>query len=190
MRPISLLVSALLIAVFAFGLSTVAGAKSIVSGSPAAVDHPAGQSHTAVPKRVEEIIEIDLREFAFASPDGRMNPAFTVPVGKTVGIHLHNEGALKHEMLVGRQVARNQDGAVDGYETSLFEAVVADAFFYYGEAKAELGGAHFEEVELEPGIKDVWLRVQFPAELAGEWEIGCFVPGHYDAGMHATLIVQ
>jgi uncharacterized cupredoxin-like copper-binding protein len=26
-------------------------------------------------------------------------------------------------------------------------------------------------------------------EAQGEWEIGCFVPGHYEAGMHAPLLV-
>ncbi|GBD11912.1 hypothetical protein HRbin23_01595 [bacterium HR23] len=66
----------------------------------------------------------------------------------------------------------------------------ADIFFYYGNAKAEVGGAMFDELEVEPGVKDIWVRITIPEEMKGEWEIGCFVPGHYEAGMHTTLIVE
>ena len=29
-----------------------------------------------------------------------------------------------------------------------------------------------------------------PESRRGEWNTGCFLPGHYDAGMHGTLIVE
>lgn len=44
-------------------------------------------------------------------------------------------------------------------------------------------------MEVEPGG---FASVTFalPADRRGEWEIGCFVPGHYEAGMKATLVVR
>lgn len=186
------------------GAALVATAKSTPSDhpaavvQPAAVVHPAGLTHQLMPKRLQTVVEMDMAEFAFASPDGQSNPTFRIPAGKTVGIHLHNEGSVVHELVMGRKPAKlvetDQSGTKvvrpDGYDTMLFDELEADVFFYYGEAKAEIGGARFEELEVDPGIKDIWLRLQFPPELKGEWELGCFVPGHYEAGMHATLIVE
>ena len=195
-----LLLIATPVAVLAF-----AGAAMLATAQPApsdhqaaAVGHPAGLDHQNTPKRLESIIEIDMNEFSFDSPDGLRNPTFTIPVGKTVGIHLHNEGSIMHELVIGRKPARlvEQDQAgtkvvvPDGYDLTLFDGLDADVFFYYGETRVELGGARFEELEIDPGVKDVWLRLRFPPELAGEWELGCFAPAHYEAGMHATLMVQ
>lgn len=196
-KRLLLLTTPVVVLAFA-GVALVAAAGSAPLASPAAVDHPPGLEHQLMPKRLETIVEIDMNEFSFATPDGLRNPTFTIPVGKTVGIHLHNEGAVMHELVIGRKPVKFAETDVsgtkvlvpDGYNTLLFDDLAADVFFYYGEVKAELGGARFEELEMEPGIKDVWLRLQFPPELAGEWEIGCFVPGHYEAGMHATLIVE
>lgn len=41
-------------------------------------------------------------------------------------------------------------------------------------------------VQVEPG-ETVEVTFTLPEDRAGEWEIGCFEPGHYEAGMHATL---
>ena len=45
-------------------------------------------------------------------------------------------------------------------------------------------------MEVEPGVKDIWIRITVPANLKGEWEIGCFVEGHYAGGMHAKLVFE
>ncbi len=171
--------------------------KSAVA-APAVVVHAAGVQHAAQPKRLEVVVELDMRDMFFATPGGQAAPVIKVPSGKTVGLHLHNEGAAMHELVIGRKpvefVEHEVDGkkvsVPDGYTKALFKELDADAFFYYGEAKVELGGATFEEIEVEPGIRDIWLRLTFPPELRGEWEIGCFAPGHYEAGMHAALIVE
>ncbi len=126
-----------------------------------------------------------MHELYFANPKGEKNPTIKLPAGKTVGIHIHNEGTLLHEIAIGRTVKPDGD-----YEQNLTELVESDVFFYYGEAKAELGGATYGEVEVEPGVKDIWIRITVPANLKGEWEIGCFVEGHYAGGMHAKLVFE
>ena len=36
----------------------------------------------------------------------------------------------------------------------------------------------------------VELELTFPESARGEWEIGCFRPGHYDGGMRLSFIVE
>ena len=148
--------------------------------------HKVGVTHANVPKHVETIVEIDMYDNYFASPEGLKNPTFTIPSGKVVGLHFHNEGAEMHEFVIGRSPKPDGD-----YADVLFEKVPADIFLYYGgTARSEIGGATFGEMEIEPGLRDIWVRVTVPADLKGEWEIGCFAPEHYQKGMHAKLIVQ
>ncbi|HEU5287258.1 MAG TPA: hypothetical protein VFV20_02550 [Candidatus Limnocylindria bacterium] len=166
-------------------------AAAVPTAAPAAtpqslvVAHKLGETHKSQPKRLESVIEIDMGDHYFGNPQGAKNPTFTLPVGKTVGIHLHNEGTVMHEIVVGRTAKKDGD-----YETTLSELIDFDVFFYYGDVKAEIGGAKFGEIEVEQGIRDVWLRFTVPAELKGEWELGCFAPEHYAKGMHAKLIFQ
>ena len=160
--------------------------------------HAPGAVHALQPKGLEAVVEIDMKEMAFTVLGEKTTPIVRLPVGKTVGLHLHNEGAVTHELLIGRKpvefgetVIEGKKVAVpDGYAKALFKEHEADLFVYNGEARIELEGATFEELEVDSGIKDIWLRFKVTPELAGEWEIGCFVPGHYEAGMHATLIVE
>lgn len=168
--------------------ATAAAASVAAAANPVqaqAISHKVGATHAQQPKRLEAVVEVDMYDHYFAGPDGAKNPTFTLPVGKTVGLHFHNEGTAMHEFEIGRTAKK--DG---GYEKSLFEAVKADIFFYYATAKSEIGGATFEEMEIEPGLRDIWLRFTVPAALKGEWEIGCFAPEHYEKGMHAKVIFQ
>ena len=148
--------------------------------------HPAMEAEThKQPKDLEAMIEIDTNEMYFANPQGEKNPTFKLPVGKTVGIHIHNDGTVMHELVIGRKFV-----AGEGYSETLNKLVPADLFFYYGDVKAEAGDALLGELEIDPSIKDVWLRMEIPPDMAGEWEIGCFAEGHYEAGMHETLVFE
>ncbi|MEK7216070.1 MAG: hypothetical protein AAB289_10785 [Chloroflexota bacterium] len=102
-----------------------------------AVVHPALADHPFKPKRLEAMIQVNMFEMYFANPEGQKNPTFRLPAGRTVGIHLHNEGAMVHEFAIGR------GRTAEGYREVLTEKLPMDAFFYYGEVKAELEGATF-----------------------------------------------
>lgn len=148
------------------------------------------------PKRLESKITIEMNEGPsdmYFSAAGAKGGPFRLPAGKTVGIHFVNTGKEKHEFFFGRTV-KTVDGKVDGYETNLFEKVTGDVFVYANGKMVEIGGAEFEEIEVEPGA-EVWIRANFPADLKGEWQIGCFVQepdkkGHYDQGMKAAFIIE
>jgi len=168
--------------------ATAAAAAPATAVPGLVLAHTAGETHKLQPKRLESVVEIDMGDHYFGNVLGQMNPTFTLPVGKTIGIHLHNEGAVMHELMIGQKVVVKEGEQT--YERNLTELVSSDVFFYYGAVKAEIGGARYGEIEVEQGIKDVWIRLTVPAELKGEWEIGCFAPDHYEKGMHAKLIFQ
>ena len=162
-------------------------AAQAAKGGAVVSAHTVGETHPLQPKRLEAVMEIDMNEFHFANPQGEKNPIFRLPAGKTVGIHLHNEGATMHELVIGRTLSASEE---TDYEEVLTEKVPSDIFFYYGDVKAEVGGATYGELEVETGVKHTWIRINIPEEMKGEWEIGCFAEGHYEGGMHAKLIVE
>ncbi|MFQ5524550.1 MAG: plastocyanin/azurin family copper-binding protein, partial [Acidimicrobiia bacterium] len=47
---------------------------------------------------------------------------------------------------------------------------------------------HGAMIEVEPG-GEITLRFTIPADATGTYEMGCFLPGHYDAGMKGTVTV-
>lgn len=168
-----------------------AAAATLAPATPATglvIAHKAGETHKFQPKRLESVVEIDMGDHYFANVQEEKNPTFTLPTGKTIGIHIHNEGTVLHELMIGRTVVMKE--GEHGYEQNLTELVSSDVFFYYGEVKAELGGATYGEVEMDQGVRDVWIRINVPANLKGEWELGCFAPDHYEKGMHTKLIFQ
>jgi uncharacterized cupredoxin-like copper-binding protein len=181
----ALLMMLSLVGLMALAAACGGGGKAIPQAPAAAIlPHATGAAHPFQPKRLETVLEIDMYEFYFADPQGQKNPTFKLPAGKTVGIHLHNEGDIEHELAIGRAIKE------DEYQEVLTELVPSDLFFYYGQTKAEVEDAKFGELEVDIGVRDVWIRLNIPAELKGEWEIGCFYEGHYEAGMKAKLIVE
>jgi uncharacterized cupredoxin-like copper-binding protein len=134
---------------------------------------------------LEAKLTIVMGDLYFDSSEGARGGPFKVPAGRQVGIHIVNAGAIEHEIMFGRKVEMGH-----GYQESLFERVAADIFVYPAGKKVEVETeGQFGELELEPGA-DAWTRVTFPTDVKGEWEIGCFIPGHYEAGMKATFIVE
>ncbi len=109
----------------------------------------------------------------------------TVLEGQEVTFELVNEGQVDHEFLVGRGV-RLEKGVPEGYEQDFFEGI--DARFSGDGAELE-AEEHGTEVYAEPGGSGV-LTFRVPDGAPGEWEIGCFVPGHYEAGMRGQLLVE
>ncbi|HLE97066.1 MAG TPA: hypothetical protein VI997_06815 [Candidatus Thermoplasmatota archaeon] len=140
------------------------------------------------PSRIEAEIAIDMGELYFADGAGAKGGVFRAPATKLVGIHVRNTGEIDHEIMFG-QVVTEEDGAPHGFETTLFATVPADVFVYMP-AKVEIETeGMLQELEVEKS-GDVWIRASFPETTKGTWEIACFVPGHYEAGMKATLVIE
>ena len=55
--------------------------------------------------------------------------------------------------------------------------------------KFELVANGLTYFRLEPG-QEAELEMTLPAEVIGEWEMGCFISPHYQNGMHLKFIVE
>lgn len=109
------------------------------------------------------VVEVEMNEFAYEPSE------LTVPAGETVRFVFTNTGDIEHEAMIGTP-----------HEQEEFES---DGHGGHGES-------HHGEVAaitLAPGETGE-LQVTFdePAELL----LGCHLPGHWDAGMKATLTVS
>jgi len=51
------------------------------------------------------------------------------------------------------------------------------------------GQHHGDHILVEPA-GEVTVRLHVPDDAVGDWEIGCFIPGHYDGGMLAALTIS
>lgn len=115
------------------------------------------------------------------------NGAIVLEAGRPYEIVFANVGSMEHEVLIGRDVVEI-DGAPDGYEANLLDAVEVDVV---GDDEWEVGTSGLIEIELElEEGESVTIHVTVPAELVGTWETGCFVPGHYQVGMKAPFVIE
>lgn len=120
------------------------------------------------------VIDITMREFAF-SPS-----TITVTRGEVITFRLKNAGIVEHEFMAGRGAATGGGYAVDWIAKAVQGTVPAHT--------------HPGEVHVGEGVRvsSDWiltLKVVVPPER-GEYEFGCFVSGHYEAGMKGKLIVN
>jgi uncharacterized cupredoxin-like copper-binding protein len=63
-----------------------------------------------------------------------------------------------------------------------------DADHDEGEAEEGGHGRDGNTIMVEPGGQ-VELTLTLPADAEGVWEMGCFIEGHYEAGMLGQLVV-
>lgn len=127
-------------------------------------------------------VEMTMKEFGFDPEE------VVLPAGEEVTLTLANDGDVRHEFMAGREVMTDGD-TPNGY---------MEDFFHDVDVTVEPDDAVVEDdhddhagfmLLLEPGDR-VEVTFTVPEDKVGEWEIGCFEPGHYDAGMHAALTVE
>lgn len=151
------------------GLATI-GTTSLISRPTQA------QSPESFSKVREADLEIAMGEFFFQeiTSDGRRekNAAIELAAGEEVLIRFVNEGNTLHLVSMGRDA---DPSGLGGYNENLFGGGAI--------------GSGFVSVNVEPG-NEFLLHLFLPEDAAGEWEIGCFIPGHYQAGMKAPLIIN
>jgi uncharacterized cupredoxin-like copper-binding protein len=141
------------------------------------------QEEEATPDAIK--LAFTLNEMNFILEGQQPNTPVVLEAGKSYALSFENRGKLKHEVLWGRSPIKTATGTLEDYETNLFatsEAVVASKGW-------EVVNAGLIELVLEPGQK-MEVMVTIPEEMLGEWDMGCFQPGHYEAGMHAAITVK
>lgn len=105
--------------------------------------------------------------------EAEKNAPITIHAGQRHLIRFENVGNVEHEVHFGR----GPDLEARLYKENLF-----------GE-HGEEGGMGFLGLHLLPG-ESATLHIWIPEDKKGEWEIACFMPGHYEAGQRAPLIIE
>ena len=102
------------------------------------------------------------------------NAPITIRAGQRHLIRFENVGVVPHEVHFGR---------VPDLKARLYK----ENLFGLGDGTSPTLG--FLGLHLLPG-ESATLHVWIPESKRGEWEIGCFMPGHYEAGQRAPFIVE
>lgn len=146
-------------------------------------------------------VEISLTEFGYTPS------SLSFVAGSTVTITLINDGFVPHEFMLGQTPAEG-----GGYDHDLLAMALAaahgsgfttagvtlgaddhDTHAMTDDEMASMGGgghAHSgAAVSVEPGGR-VELEFHIPADASGDWEFGCFLDRHYEAGMHGTATIS
>lgn len=108
--------------------------------------------------------------------DNEFTPdSFDVTAGQEVTFKFTNDGTVGHEAIVG-----------DEEEQAAHEAEMSGDDSGDGMEGMDHGGSDAEAITVEPG-KTGELTTTFDDK--GTVILGCHVPGHYDAGMKASITV-
>ncbi len=92
----------------------------------------------------------------------------------------------KHEHNEGMHSAHA--GASRGFDEDFFEGIDVKAETGSGAEFMRMPG-HGTMVLLKPHSKST-ITFMVPADRIGEWEMACFIPGHYEAKMKGNVMVE
>jgi uncharacterized cupredoxin-like copper-binding protein len=163
---------------------------------------PAGPEPTASPTEetqqagspAAQRLVLLMDEFSFTvagppPPPGYPPQTAVLPAGRSVLVTVRNVGRIVHHWSVGRTLLPG-----GGYEDDLLAMMEPEVLSGTGYRLVETeertgGGPGGLIMEVAPGGA-VTLRLAVPADATGTWEMACFVPGHYQAGMRKALTVR
>ena len=134
---------------------------------------PGAAAPTAAPNGAR-IIEITMKDLSF-SPS-----TITLQRGEKVTLRFRNLGGLEHEFMAGRDPKAGMGFMQDWIATA---ATNVPPHTHPGEQ---------QHIGLGVRVPPDWygsLDLVVP-NTAGEYEFGCFVPGHYESGMRGKIIVR
>ncbi len=159
------------------------GLLALVITAVGAVSVGAWQPATAAGTR--QVVEVQMKEFAFV-------PAtVTLRAGVPVELRLVNRGVVEHEFMVydlkGLHIA-GMDPEKRHKELEARSYFRGIAVRVEGRAKTvERMGKDLVTLVLDPGQQVV---LRFVAAKKGNFEVGCHIPGHYEAGMKGRWVVR
>ena len=138
----------------------IAGAAALAACAP------------ALPART---IELEMKDVLF-SPS-----TLTVRGGERVLLRFRNAGTTDHEFMAGREP--RADG---GYKEDLFQGLPVRMVGGSAEGHAmSHGGFGLIVANGRSGA----IEFTVPSK-PGTYEFACFIPGHYEAGMRGTLVIE
>lgn len=177
-----LLIAVLALGMIAFGLGLGSNWQPVIVSAD---EEHGDEGHASN----EVTLEILMGEFFFQVEGQEPGSQIVLDAGVKYSIKFENQGAIEHEAMFGNGLNEEHPGEFHGYLFNLFEDVEVE---FKGEINGEtfrIEAANLNEIELMPG-QSLIVEFTLPESKRGIWEIGCFVAGHYEAGMNAFLIVE
>lgn len=132
----------------------------------------------------DPVIVISMGDHFFEVPGTDRDTPITVKAGRPYFLQIRNNGKQEHNVEWGR-VVLTKDGMPEVYATHLMGHVPVKIMNKAWDVSVD----GLRDLNMKPG-QEVELEVIFPESARGDWEIGCFRPGHYDAGMRIPFIVE
>lgn len=135
-------------------------------------------------------LHIHMGEFFFQVEGQAQGAPIEVEAGKTYMLKFHIDGKIQHEAMIGDPTQLHmEDGMAHGYVNNLFDGVTLKLMGTIKDREFRVAVMGLMEIDLK---QDQLLAIEFtlPESKKGQWEIGCFIMGHYEAGMKIPLIVK
>lgn len=126
-----------------------------------AEQHPWGRQGD--PARARRTVRVDMADTMRYTPD-----RLQIRRGETVTFEVHNRGRVMHEFVIGTREELQRHAEL----MKRFPDMEHDAPYM----------AH-----VKPGARE---RITWQFTEAGSFLAGCLIPGHWEAGMQATLTVK
>lgn len=124
------------------------------------------EDHKITASNETQEIEMVMGEFFFQVRGQEPGAPLVLKAGDHVEMMIKNAGKTEHEAMFGETL--NADG--HGYRDNFLMTL--------------------ESLWLKPG-NSVKISLKIPVDYKGKaFEIGCFIPGHYKAGMKVPIIVE
>ncbi len=138
---------------------------------------------------LEREMTILMGEFFFQVEGQQPNEPITLESAVPYRVTFKNVGNVVHRVKFGRGLIV-EEGVPFAYTENLFTNVPLRV------EGVESSGASFSvntnqliELDLDPG-GEIAIVFTLPVGAQGAWELGCFVIGHYEAGMRTDLVVR
>lgn len=143
---------------------------------------------TAMPTRAgvgKQVVDLQIKEFAFVPS------TVTLKAGVPAEVRLSNRGVVEHEFMVydpGHMHLASMDPEEMHRQLEARSAFRGVAVQVQGKAKmVERHGKDLSMIALAPGQQVV---LAFTPRTRGSFEMGCHLPGHYEAGMKGRWVVR
>lgn len=103
-------------------------------------------------------------------------------------VTFRNVGSLPHRVKFGRGLII-EEGVPFAYSEDLFDGVNVQISGDTTDGLFKVKTTELTELDLDPGV-EIDVEFTLTQDKQGAWELGCFVIGHYEAGMRANLVVE
>ncbi|WP_421118138.1 cupredoxin domain-containing protein [Aquihabitans daechungensis] len=130
-----------------------------------------GSDDDASPAAGSKTIEVSMTDNEF-TPN-----SFEVEVGQEVTFEFTNDGTVDHEAILGSEAEQ------DDHEAEMMDDGSGGGDM---DGMDHGGGSDTDAITVKPGDTGTLTKT---FDAAGTVILGCHVPGHYDAGMKATVTV-